>query len=98
MKTFDDINQALHDHLEELRRDYGVAEIGIFGSFARGEQREGSDVDILVQFDRPVGFVMFMRLENHLRKLFGVNVDLVTKKALRPYIGRRILEEVRYVA
>lgn len=98
MKTFDDINRTLREHLDDLRRDYGVAEIGVFGSFARGEQREGSDVDILVQFSRPVGFVTFMKLENHLRKLLGVKVDLVTKKALKPYIGRHILEEVRYVA
>lgn len=98
MTTFDEINQALSEHLEELRRDYGVVEIGVFGSFARGEQRDESDVDLLVQLSRPVGFVTFMRLENHLREILGRNVDLVTKKALKPYIGRQILEEVRYVA
>jgi len=47
MTTFDDISRTLHDNLEELRQTYGVAEIGVFGSFVRGEQREDSDVDML---------------------------------------------------
>ncbi len=98
MTTFDDISRILHDHLGELRRIYGVAEIGVFGSFVRGEQQENSDVDVLVECSRPVGFVAFMRLEVHLQGLLGRKVDLVSKKALKPYIGRRILEEVRYVA
>ena len=98
MITFDDINRTLHNHLEELRQTFGVAEIGVFGSFVRGEQREDSDVDILVVLSRPVGFVAFVRLEERLRTLLGRNVDLVSKKALKPYIGRRILEEVRYVS
>ncbi|KAF0216755.1 MAG: DNA polymerase beta domain-containing [Geobacteraceae bacterium] len=98
MTTFDDINRTLHDHLEELRQIYGVAEIGVFGSFVRGEQREDSDVDILVELSRPVGFVAFVRLEEHLQTLLGRKVDLVSKKALKPYIGRLILDEVRYVA
>lgn len=98
MTTFDDISRTLREHLEELRRDYGVMELGVFGSFARGQQTEHSDVDILVQFSRPVGFVAFMRLENYLQEILGRKVDLVTKKALKPYIGRHILEEVRYVA
>ncbi len=96
--TFDEIDRTLHEHLEELRRIYGVAQIGVFGSFVRGEQREDSDVDILVELSRPMGFVAFMKLEAHLRKLLGRNVDLVSKKALKPYIGKHILEEVRYVA
>ena len=75
MTTFDDISRTLHDHLEELRRIYGVAEIGVFGSFVRGEQLENSDVDILVEFSRPVGFVAFMRLEAHLQKLLRRKVD-----------------------
>ena len=55
------------------------------------------DIDILVEFDRPIGFVRFMRLEKRLAELVGMPVDLVTKKALKPHIGKRILQEVRYV-
>ena len=63
----------------------------------RGEQGACSDIDILVEFERPIGFVRFMRLEKRLAELVGMPVDLVTKKALKPHIGKRILQEVRYV-
>ena len=98
MTTLEDINRTIHDHLEDLRKTHGVAEIGVFGSFVRGEQREASDVDILVELSRPIGFVAFMRLEEYLQTILGRKVDLVSKKALKPYIGKHILEEVRYVA
>jgi uncharacterized protein len=81
----------------QLHAEFGVAEIGIFGSVVRGEQDAASDVDLLVEFDRPIGFVRFMRLEKRLAELLGMPVDLVTKKALKPHIGKRILKEVRYV-
>jgi uncharacterized protein len=97
MTTFEDINHALSTHLEELRNDYAVAEIGVFGSFVRGEQQAESDVDLLIDFFRPVGFVTFIKLENRLRDILGRDVDLVTRKALKRHIGRRILDEVRYV-
>lgn len=88
------IKKTLNAHRAELASEYGVASIGVFGSYARNEQRKGSDVDILIEFSRPVGFVAFMRLEAHLQKLLGVKVDLVTKNALKPFIGRHILREV----
>ncbi len=97
MTTFDELNSTLHAHLNELRHEYAVSEIGVFGSFVRGEQQEGSDVDMLVEFSRPVGFVTFIKLENRLREILGRDVDLVTRKALNPHIGRHILNEVRYV-
>jgi len=67
-----------------LRSEYGVVEIGIFGSVVHGAQDAESDIDILVEFERPVGFVRFMRLEKRLSELIGMPVDLVTKKALKP--------------
>lgn len=97
MTTFDEVNSAIHSHLSELRQDYAVSKIGIFGSFVRGEQLESSDVDVLVEFVRPVGFVTFIKLESRLREILGREVDLVTRKALKPHIGRHILDEVRYV-
>jgi predicted nucleotidyltransferase len=82
---------------EQLRNEFGVIEIGIFGSVVHGTQTADSDIDILVEFERPVGFVRFMRLEKHLAGLLGMPVDLVTQKALKPHIGKQILQEVRYV-
>lgn len=78
----------------ELEREYHVAEIGLFGSFARGEEQKTSDVDILVEFSRPVGMFKFLELEEYLESKIGKKVDLVSRKALKPYIGRRILNEV----
>jgi predicted nucleotidyltransferase len=96
-KTAEEIRKLLEAHKEELHQGYHVKEIGIFGSYLRGEQKTTSDVDILVEFGRPIGLIEFVRLKNHLSDLFDVNVDLVMKKALRPRIGQRILSEVLYV-
>ncbi|WP_305046881.1 nucleotidyltransferase family protein [Geoalkalibacter sp.] len=97
MAADNEIFFKLHNHLHELRQQFGVGKIGIFGSYARNEQRPESDIDLLVEFVHPVGFVQFMRLEAHLQDLLGKKVDLVTRKALKPRMGKRILAEVRYV-
>lgn len=92
-----EIKQIIKDHLAELHSNYAVSEIGIFGSYVRNEQTPQSDVDILVQFSKPIGFVAFMQLEERLQELLGTNIDLVTRGALKPKIGSRILKEVDYV-
>lgn len=97
MNSIDHIIRIIAESREQLRSEFGVIGIGIFGSVVRGEQGAGSDIDILVEFERPIGFVRFMRLEKRLAELVGMPVDLVTKKALKPHIGKRILQEVRYV-
>src|SRR3990172_4449808 len=97
MKTFEEIKEVIQRHKEDLRKKYGVKEIGIFGSYVKGDQSEGSDLDILVELEKPIGFVKFIRLENDFSHLLGVKVDLVTKNALKPYIGKQILKEVSYV-
>ncbi len=97
IKTLKGMKSIITEHKVQLKNNYGVKEIGIFGSYVRGEQLEQSDIDILVEFEKPVGFIKFMRLEKHLADLLGVKVDLVTKKALKPYIGKRILQELENV-
>jgi hypothetical protein len=97
MNSLDHIMRIIAESREHLRSEFGVIGIGIFGSVVRGEQAAGSDIDILVEFERPIGFVRFMRLEKRLAELLGMPVDLVTRKALKPHIGRRILQEVHYV-
>ena len=77
-----------------LRKEYGVRSLGLFGSYARGEQGRKSDIDILVEFEAPIGLFRFNRLERQLGEILGGRVDLVMKSALKPHIGRRILEEV----
>lgn len=97
MISLNHIVKIIDKSREQLRTEFGVVEIGIFGSVVHGTQGTDSDIDILVEFERPVGFVRFIRLEKRLSELIGMPVDLVTKKALKPHIGKRILQEVRYV-
>lgn len=94
MKTLEEIKDILKKEKPFLKEKYGVSEIGLFGSFVRGEQKKKSDLDILVGFDRPIGFFRFLELEEYLKKRVGVRVDLVTKDALKPRIGRSILQEL----
>ena len=89
-----EIFENLRQHLPDLEQRYHVKSLGVFGSWTRGEQGKGSDLDLLVEFDEPPGLFGFVELEEHLSSLLGVKVDLVTKNALKPRIGKRILEEV----
>ena len=79
-----------------LKDKYFVKEIGIFGSVARGDQKPDSDVDILVDFESPIGIFDFIRLEDYLSKLLGSKVDLVTKTGLKSAIKDDILNQAIY--
>ena len=92
-------NKILHtirNHSEELKA-YSVKKVGLFGSFARSNQRPGSDIDILVEFNRGgKTFDNYMELKFFLEKLFRRKVDLVIKDALKDRIKNRVLSEVLY--
>ena len=85
--------RILREHMPELERDYGVASLALFGSYVRGEEQEGSDLDVLVDFSRPIGMFGFVATERYMSEILGVRVDLVTRPTLRRRIGRAILEE-----
>ena len=88
----------LSAHSAELRA-LGVASLALFGSLARDESDDKSDVDLLVAFDRPVGLFQFFRVQHYLEELLGVaKVDLVQRTALHPALRDRILEEAIDVA
>lgn len=97
MNTLEEVKRLLGGHRNILESKYKVKTIGVFGSFVRGEQKNKSDIDILVEFKESVDIFEFMDLEEYLQDLLGRKVDLVSKKALKPYIGKRILEEVVYI-
>lgn len=97
MKTIEVIRETINSNRETLETRFKVKTIGVFGSYVRGEQQKRSDIDILVEFSAPVTLIQFIELENYLASKFGIKVDLVTNKALKPYIGRRILQEVVYL-
>jgi uncharacterized protein len=82
----------LSQHVQEIR-DLGVRSLCLFGSTARGESVESSDVDLLVEFLRPVGLFAFVRLQRRLEELIGSRVDLVTPDALKPALREQILKE-----
>ena len=94
MDNIDIVKAKLQEQKPLLAEKFKVKEIGIFGSFVRGEQSEGSDIDILVEFSEPIGFFAFIDLEDHLSEILDAQVDLVSRKALKPNIGKNILREL----
>jgi len=89
--------RKLREMLPELEEKYHISYLGIFGSYVRGEQKPGSDLDVLVEFSKTPTIFKFVNLENCLSDALGVKVDLVMKDALKPTIGKHILEEVEAV-
>jgi len=97
MKKLQEIKAILAKHKPVIQKKYKVKEIGIFGSYLRGKQGRKSDIDVLVEFSEPIGLFEFMDLEEYLQSLFGVKVDLVSRKALKRHIGQQILKETVYI-
>ena len=96
MKTVTELKQTLQAQKPYLAEKYGVTEIGIFGSYVRGEQRSDSDLDILIELERPprISLIGLVELELYLSELLNIKVDLAIKKNLKPRIGKHILQEV----
>ena len=93
-----DALKILSEHQKELHARYGVRSIALFGSVSRNEASETSDVDVLVEFDKPVGLFAFAHTRRYLSELLGCEVDLVTPMALRPEMRERILSEAIHAA
>lgn len=92
-----DTMELLHQYLPEMMREFGVTDLALFGSLARDEAGEGSDVDILVVFDGPATADRYFGLQFYLEDLLGRPVDLVTDKALRPELRPYIEREAMHV-
>ena len=97
MRRLEEIQDILRQKKQILRERFKVKEIGIFGSFVRGEEKDTSDLDILMELEKPVGLIKFVGLQNYLSDELGDKVDLVTKSALKPRIKNEILSEVVYI-
>lgn len=91
------IEEILQRHKKEITEKYKVKEIGVFGSYVRGEQKKKSDVDILVEFDESPDVFLVIDLEDYLKKLLKRKVDLVRKGAIRPELKDFILKETVYI-
>lgn len=90
----EEIKLTLQRIMPEIKERYKVKYLGVFGSYVRGEASQTSDLDLLVEFEQAPTLYEFIRMERYLSDQVGIKVDLVTKKTLRPYIGKRILAEV----
>ena len=97
MKNIDEIKKILEEQKPVLENKFQVKEIGVFGSFVRNQVTKNSDLDILVEFEDGITLLSFIEMENYLTDLLGIKVDLVMKNALKPRIGKHILEEVVYI-
>jgi uncharacterized protein len=83
----------LAEHQNQLR-DFGVKSLMLFGSVARNEAHSGSDVDLLVEFDRPIGLFTFVRLKRYLEEILGHSVDLGTPDSLKSYLQEPVFREM----
>lgn len=97
MKTLEEIQQLLKQSKSVLQENYKVTELGIFGSYVRGEQTEESDVDVLIDYEKAPTLFKLVELRSYLSELMGIKVDVVTKKGLKPKIRERVLSEVVYL-
>ncbi len=95
MKDFETIRQLLSEHKQELRERFHIRRIALFGSWARGEPSEQSDIDILVEFDRPIGWEI-VDVHRYLEELLGMRVDLTTPLALKrkPLLWQSVQEDL----
>jgi uncharacterized protein len=96
-RELSDLKKPLQKLYPELKQKYLVVKLGIFGSYARNEQREGSDLDILVAFSEPPSLFKYIELENLISDSLGVKVDLVMEDAIKPGLKERILKEVQMI-
>lgn len=89
--------QIIHQNRAEIN-SFGVKSLALFGSVARGEARPDSDVDLLVEFDRPVGLFGLIALQLRLEKLLGCPVDIGTWDSLKPPLRSHVIKECIYVS
>ena len=94
MKTLEEIVETIKDLKEEIEKRYKAEIIGVFGSFARGEQKETSDVDILVDFQKDATLIDFTGLSIFLEEKLGTRVDIVPKNSVREELKEKINQEV----
>ncbi len=94
MKNLSEIIEILRDHREELRIKYKIEEIKIFGSYVRGEQKESSDIDLIVKFREIPTLIEFVRIQEELERILGIKVDLLTEESISPFIKPYIKDVV----
>lgn len=95
MNGLEEQREVIRQHRQELEDRFKVKSIAIFGSYARGDANEGSDIDILVEFTEPVG-ILFIHLADFLEDILGVRVDMITSDAIKPNRRKYVMENLVY--
>jgi hypothetical protein len=96
MKTLQEIKSILGRHKQDLFSDYPIKSLAIFGSYARREQNDESDLDIVVEFNDKIG-IRFIDLAEELEKIIGFKVDLVSRNGIKEKYYKKIQSDLTYV-
>ncbi|WP_340820656.1 nucleotidyltransferase family protein [Methanolobus sp. WCC4] len=91
------LDRSVGEDVMELCRKNDIVSLGLFGSFSRGEQTGNSDIDLLVTFSKGKSLIDHIRIENEFEDLLGTKIDMVTEKALSPYISPMVKNELRSI-
>lgn len=83
--------------LTGLYSRYGIKTLSLFGSYAKGDPTTESDLDLLVEFQKPLGLITFIKVEQELSELLGYKVDLVSRNSLHPYLRDEVLSSAQVV-
>jgi uncharacterized protein len=97
MRNRDEVLRILEDQKPSLLAAYQLTKLGIFGSYARNQQTETSDLDVLVDYSQPPTLLKLIELRDELSQMLSLKVDIVTPNGLKPRIRDRILSEVIYL-
>lgn len=97
MKTRDEVLRILAHQKSALLETYQITKLGLFGSYARGEQNDDSDVDVLVEYEQAPSLYRLLELRDDLSELLSIRVDVVTRNGLKARIKERVLAEVIYL-
>jgi uncharacterized protein len=97
MRNTCEVLEQLRGMRHELSEQYHVRSIGVFGSYSRKHQTEQSDLDLVVEFDQPIGMMAFVHLKDLISDRLNIRVDLVTPEGLHPLIRDQVMHEVVYV-
>jgi predicted nucleotidyltransferase len=94
--TLQNILQILRQHKPELQRKYPLGRLGVFGSYARGEATEKSDIDIAIEINGPMG-LSFIAMADEIEALFGIKTDVVPKRSIKPKYLASVEKDIIYV-
>jgi predicted nucleotidyltransferase len=93
MLTKEKISEILREKYPYLNSEYGVKRLGLFGSYAKGEQTEDSDVDIVAEFEKPIG-LKFIELAEYIEKILGKEADILTREGLKQITAKKIIRDI----